>query len=65
MKQTKIYLVNREDAGEGFAITTSLKVFSTLEKAQAYVTELNEKYKDSLSFQYRHFHFEIEEMEVE
>ena len=42
-----------------------MKIFSTLEKAQAYVDELNEKYKDNLSFQYRHFYFEIEEEEVE
>jgi hypothetical protein len=60
----KVYLVNREDQGE-YAITTTLKAFSTLEKAQAYVVELNEKNKDNLSFQYKFFYFEIEEMEVE
>ncbi len=58
----KVYLVNREDGGETI---TTLKAFSTLEKAQAYVVELKEKYKDNISFQYSHFWFDIEEMEVE
>ena len=60
----KVYVVNREDSGE-YGSTTLMKVFSTLEKAQAYVNELCEKYKDNLSFQYKHFYFEIEEEEVE
>ena len=63
-KIMKVYLVNREDGGE-YAHITTLKAFSTLEKAQAYVVELKEKYNDSISFQYSHFWFDIEEMEVE
>jgi hypothetical protein len=60
----KVYLVSREDSGD-YGSTTLMKVFSTPEKAQAYKGELAEKYKDNLSFQYRHFCFEIEEIEVE
>lgn len=60
----KVYIVNREYSGE-YGSTTLMKVFSTREKAQAYVDELGEKYKDNLEFQYRHFYFEIEEEEVD
>lgn len=60
----KVYLVNREDMGE-YGSTTLMKIFSTREKAQAYVNELGEKYKDNLPFQYKQFYFEIEEEEVE
>jgi len=60
----KVYIVNRKDADE-YGSTTLKKVFSTREKAQAYVDELGEKYKESISFQHYHFYFEIEEEEVE
>jgi len=60
----KIYLVNKIDSGE-YAFSDIQKIFLTSEKAQAYVEELNKKYKDNISFQYSHFYFEIEEMEVE
>jgi hypothetical protein len=60
----KIYLVTKEDTGE-YNFTTTLKAFSTLEKAQTYKAELEEKYKDNISFKYYHIYFEIEEMEVE
>ena len=63
-KIMKVYLVYREDSGE-YAPITTLKAFSTLDKAQAYLVELKEKYKDSLLFQRSHFWFDIEEMEVE
>jgi hypothetical protein len=63
-KIMKVYLVNREDGGE-YAPITTLKAFSTLEKAQAYLVELKEEYKDSISFKRSHFWFDIEEMEVE
>lgn len=59
----KVYLVNRQDNGE-YGVTTLMKVFSTLQKAQAYVGELGEKYKDDILFQYGSFQFEIEEEEV-
>lgn len=60
----KVYLVNKEHYGE-CGCTTLMKIFSTREKAQAYVNELCEKYKHNLEFQYRHFYFDIEEEEVE
>lgn len=60
----KVYLVNREYNIEG-GDTTLMKIFSTREKAQAYVNELCEKYKHNLEFQYRQFCFDIEEEEVE
>lgn len=60
----KVYLVNRVDTGE-YTTTEILKAFSTLEKAQVYVVELNDIWKDSLSFQYKYFCFEIEELEVD
>ena len=60
----KVYIVNGEYTGE-YGYTTLMKVFLTLEKAQAYVDELDEKYKDNLSFQYKELQFVIEEEEVE
>lgn len=61
----KVYLVNREDNDGEYGYTTLMKIFSTREKAQAYVNELCEKYKDKLEFQYKQFYFDIEEEEVE
>lgn len=60
----KVYLVNREDNGE-YNYSTIIKIFSTLEKAQAYKIELEEKYKDSILFKHCRFYFDIEELEVE
>lgn len=60
----KVYLVNREESGE-YATASIEKAFSSLEKAQLYKTELKEKYKNNLSFQYGSFWFDIEELEVE
>ena len=60
----KIYLVNRVDNVE-YEFTTNLKVFSTLERANLYVKELEEMYKDSVSFQFGKFGFEVVEMIVE
>ena len=64
IKVMKIYLVNREDYSE-YDFTTNLKVFSTLEKANLYVKELEEMYKDNVSFQFGKFSFEVVEMIVE
>ena len=65
----KVYLVSREENGN-VCFTTFEKIFSTLEKAQAYVKELEEKYKNTMWFELQHLsddvvYFEIEEMEVE
>ena len=60
----RVYLVNKEHYGE-YGCTTLMKIFSTREKAQAYVNELCEKYKDKLEFKYKQLYFDIEEEEVE
>ena len=56
-----VYLVmNVEDEG------TSMieKAFSTLEKAEQYKLELENDFKDNIRFQYKFWHYEIEELEV-
>lgn len=58
----KVYLVYKEHEYESIEIS---KVYSTLEKAQAYVDKLNEYYKDDLLFQNKSLYFGIEELEVE
>lgn len=58
----KVYLVYKEHEYESIEI---IKVYSTLEKAQAYVDKLNEYYKDDLLFQNKSLYFEIEELDVE
>jgi uncharacterized protein YcfL len=58
----KVYVVmNVKDEG------TSMieKVFSTLEKAEQYKLELENKFKDEIRFQYKFWYYEIETLEVE
>ena len=58
-----VYLVNRVDTGE-YSFTTIEMAFNTKDKAETHKKILDEKYKDSISFQYRHFYFEVEELSV-
>jgi len=59
----KVYIVFKECTGE-YSFSTIFKVFSTLEKAKNYKSELEDKYKEDLMFGIG-FYFEIEELEVE
>ena len=58
---TRIYLViNVEDEGPA----RIEKAFTSREKAEQYKLELEDEFKDNIRFQYKFWHYEIEELEV-
>lgn len=54
-----VYIVNRIDEGE-YSYASIEMVFSSKEKAEIHKQKLEEKYKDSIDFEYKHFYFEID-----
>ena len=58
-----VYIVSKFNDGE-HPYSDVIKVFKNRIDAEYFVKEMNEKYKDNISFKYRHFYFEIDEMEV-
>ena len=59
-----VYLVKRIYDGGEHGFESIEMAFNTKDKAYLHKKALDEKYKDSISFQYRHFYFEVEAMDV-
>jgi hypothetical protein len=58
-----VYLVTKYHDGEN-PCSDVVKIFQNRSNAEMFVEEMKEKYKDNISFKYKHFYFEIEEMDV-
>ena len=58
-----VYLVTKYNDGE-HPCSDVVKIFQNRSNAEMFVEEMKEKYKDNISFKYKHFYFEIEEMDV-
>ena len=58
-----VYLVSRYNDGEHTS-SDVIKIFQNRIDAVHFVEEMKEKHKDNISFKYKHFYFEIDEMDV-
>ena len=58
-----VYIVSKFNDGE-HPCSDVIKIFKNRTDAEYFVKEMNEKYKDNISFKCRHFYFEIDEMDV-
>jgi len=58
-----VYLVSRYNDGE-HPSSDVIKIFQNRIDAEQFVEEMKEKHKDNISFKYKHFYFEIDEMDV-
>lgn len=59
----KVYVVTKYNDGE-HPCSDVVKIFKNIINAEIFVEEMKEKYKDNISFKYKHFYFEIEEIDV-
>ena len=62
----KAYIVyNVSDDSYGFEKKDIEKVFTTIEKAESYKTQLEDNYKDDVKFQHNFWWYEIATIEIE
>jgi hypothetical protein len=61
----KVYVVNKEHCSGESNSTDLEKIFTTLEKANNYIAEMEIRHKDSFGFQYKWYYWDVEEVEVE
>ena len=58
-----VYLVSRYNDRE-HPSSDVIKIFQNRINAEQFVEEMKEKHKDNISFKYKHFYFDIDEMDV-